>query len=337
VADRIISEITKAAVCCDVQCRPMLVGSCARGTWLSGDYDLDIFLAVPPNRELTSALLPARMVAKVYEERYASHPYIHAMIDGFEVDLVPCFDLQDAKNIESAVDRSPFHNRYVAGRIAGHEDDVLLLKQFMKGVGVYGSEQRLGGFSGYLSELLVLQYGSFKGVLEAASCFHPGQVIDLENHSSLSHSDPLVVVDPVDPKRNVAAALTIDRLFQFSAASRCFLAAPDIDFFFPPESKPLETSELLRLMKERGTMFILVEFMAPDVVEDVLFPQLKKADASITALLSRHGFSVMRSDFEVSVDKKIAWLLFELDVFRLPSVEKRVGPPAHAVAHLSRF
>jgi len=43
------------------------------------------------------------------------------------------------------------------------------LKQFMKGIGVYGSELRRRGFSGYLTELLVINYGSFLGVLKEAS------------------------------------------------------------------------------------------------------------------------------------------------------------------------
>ena len=39
----------------------------------------------------------------------------------------------------------------------------------MKGVGVYGAEIRVGGFSGYLCELLTLSFGSFTDILKAVS------------------------------------------------------------------------------------------------------------------------------------------------------------------------
>ena len=109
-----------------------------------------------------------------------------------------------------------------APQIVGREDDVLLLKQFMKGIGVYGSELKVGGFSGYLAELLVLCYGSFAGVLQAAIRLEAGNVHRPGRASGKkTHDEPLVVVDPVDPNRNVAAALTLDKMFQFAAASRC--------------------------------------------------------------------------------------------------------------------
>jgi tRNA nucleotidyltransferase (CCA-adding enzyme) len=315
--------------------KAILVGSAARGTWLAGDHDLDIFLGVPEGSDLGAALQLAREVAPVHEEKYAEHAYVHAFVDGFEVDLVPCYRVMDASLLKSAVDRTPFHTKYIAGRIAGLEDEVLLLKQFMKGVGVYGSELKIGGFSGYLTELLILRYGSFSEVLKAASSWRPGEIIDLEGHASRGHNEPLVVIDPVDPSRNVAAALTLDRMFQFVAASRCFLLHPEMEFFFPADVKPLSDEELLMCINERGSTLILIEFQAPDVVEDVLFPQLRKAEEAVKALLERSGFSLLRSNVGSYGNK--AALLFELDVWKLPRVAKRMGPPVWEAEHLSRF
>ncbi len=335
VSRSILERIGLLAASRGLDIRPILVGSAARGTWLAGDHDLDIFLGMPVGSDLAKALDLARELSPVYVEKYAEHAYVHAFVDGFEIDLVPCFLVEDASQLKSAVDRTPFHTRYVAGRIAGLEDEVLLLKQFMKGIGVYGSELRTGGFSGYLTELLVLNYGSFESVLEAASAWRPGEVIDLERHASKAHEDPLVVVDPVDPERNVAAALTVDRMFQFVAASRCFLRRPKLEFFFPPAAEPLSDEELLRHILERESHFILIAFPAPPVVEDVLFPQLRKAEDAIAALLQRSGFSVLRSEVGCCGDSAV--LLFELDVWQLPRVSRRMGPPIWEAEHLSRF
>jgi tRNA nucleotidyltransferase (CCA-adding enzyme) len=315
--------------------RAMLVGSAARGTWLAGSHDLDIFLGMAPDGDLVAALEVARQVAPQHEEKYAEHPYVHAIMDGFEVDLVPCYLVDDASHLKSAVDRTPFHTKYVGARIPGLEDDVLLLKQFMKGAKVYGSELKTGGFSGYLAELFVLFYGSFAGVIEAACSWKPGLCLDLEGHGTEKHDDPLVVIDPVDPARNVAAALTLDKMLLFAATARSFLAGPEIDFFFAPALSPLSDQEILARIKARKTMPILLEFAAPDVVEDVLYPQLRKAESSIRALLERSGFSLLRSDVSTYRDRAV--MLFEMEVWQLPVACRRMGPPVWQAEHISRF
>ena len=335
LAESILSRISDLAKERGLPAQAMLVGSAARGTWLAGDHDLDIFIAVPEGSELEDALNLARAMAQEHEEKYAEHPYVHAIIEGFDVDLVPCYLLENTSCLKSAVDRTPFHTRYILERIKGMEDQVLLLKQFMKGVGVYGSELKVGGFSGYLSELLVLHYGSFMGTLEGTSRWRPGEIIDLEGRGALSHDEPMVVVDPVDPRRNVAAALTLDKMLQFAASARCFRKGPSLDFFFPRSIQPLTDEELIKIMEERESAFILLEFLAPPVVEDILFPQLRKAEESIRALLTRNEFSVLRSDVESA--EGLAWALFELDVWELPRIMRRFGPPAYESDHLSRF
>ena len=85
---------------------------------------------------------------------------------------------------------NPFQRQLLAGKIVGLEGDVLLLKQFLKGVGVYGSELKVGGLSGYLSELLVIRYGSFPKVLRAAKSWRPGEFIDLEGRGNRAHEEP---------------------------------------------------------------------------------------------------------------------------------------------------
>jgi len=335
VSVALISRIESMAEGCGLELKAMLVGSAARGTWLAGDHDLDVFLGVGVEDDLEKGLELARRISPDHREKYAEHPYIQARIDGFEVDLVPCYLVDDASHLRSAVDRTPFHNRYVKQRIAGLEDEVLLLKQFMKGSGVYGSELRVGGFSGYLAELLVLCYGSFAAVIEAASLWKPGLKLDLEGRGRVEQADPLVVVDPVDPGRNVAAALTLNRMLQFALAARTFMARPDIEFFFANPPAPLSDREIEALMEERGTLPLLIEFAAPDVVEDVLYPQLRKAESAVKALLERKGFSILRSDV-ISYGNRAA-LLLEMEVWRLSPACRREGPPVWQADHISRF
>ena len=112
--------------------------------------------------------------------------------------------IDSTEHLISAVDRTPFHTRYVKEHLKeDQKNDVRLLKQFMKGIGTYGAEARTRGFSGYLLELLVLRYGTFKDVISAMAGWTNGTVLSLERAGAKRFNDPLVFFDPVDPSRNI--------------------------------------------------------------------------------------------------------------------------------------
>ncbi|MBC2699709.1 MAG: CCA tRNA nucleotidyltransferase [ANME-2 cluster archaeon] len=343
VANRIISLVDRTAAGTGLKnVSGMLVGSAARGTWISGEHDLDIFISFPedtPEQDLrTVGLNIARQVALDAgnsEERYAEHPYVHAVFGNFEVDLVPCFRVGSAAQIKSAVDRTPFHNIFILDRIEGLEDEVLLLKQFMKGAGVYGSDLRKGGFSGYLAELLVIHYGSFTEVLQAADGWKSGIIIDITEHGNKQHNDPLVVVDPTDPARNVAAALTLDRFAEFIDMARQYLDSPAIEQFLHNPPAPLSDMEFEKITARRGTDLLAVVFDKPDVVDDVLYPQLFMLHNSITDLLSRNGFTVLNGD--VWAGDGEAAVVLEMEVSCLPPAKKHAGPPVWERSHAGKF
>ncbi|MBL7118370.1 MAG: CCA tRNA nucleotidyltransferase, partial [Candidatus Syntrophoarchaeum sp.] len=298
----IIAKINKKALEMGIEAHAISVGSTARNTWISGEADIDIFIMFPAEMSeedlKEKGLALAKSVSDRYEERYASHPYIHAYFydaEGrteHEADLVPCFSVKDASLLKSAVDRTPFHNEYVTKRIPGLEEEVLLLKQFLKSAGIYGSEQRRKGFSGYLCELLVLRYSSFAALLRNASKWQYGERIEIEGGGKYKGEDALIVIDPVDPNRNVAAAVSPDSFCRLIDAARDFLACPDASFFAMEKKKEMSRAEFVKCVEERGTEFVMVLFEAPDVVEDILFPQLRKAEASVTNLIERNGFTV---------------------------------------------
>ncbi len=341
LAESLISRINAIGKAEGLDISAILVGSTARCTWLSGEHDLDIFIMFPPevsrdHLEMNGLSVARKMAAQAQssEERYAEHPYINAVFDNYEVDLVPAFAVESAAEIKSAVDRTPFHNKFVLSRIQGKEDEVLLLKQFLKGCGVYGSELRTHGFSGYLVELLVIRYGSFMHVLEAAREWKPGIIIDIEKHATIVHEDPLVVVDPTDPARNVAAALSLDNLSIFIDRAREFLKHPEASYFSMQSVAPLEDCDFKNIMNERGTALIAIEFAPPDEVEDVVFPQLHKMEDSVREMLERYDFRVYNSG--VWAEKK-AILVFELESDVLPAIKKHAGPQVWAEKHAEAF
>jgi tRNA nucleotidyltransferase (CCA-adding enzyme) len=336
----IIARLDATAKAKQIDAYAIHVGSTARDTWLRGTKDLDIFLMFPPDAPAdvleNAGLELARTLSPEYEERYAEHPYVTTQYEGLDVDLVPCYNVEDPAHIISAVDRSPFHNRYVQSHINGLCDEVRLLKQFTRGAGVYGSELKTQGFSGYLCELLIIKYGSFLNVVKNGSIMRHGRVIDIEGHMdrTVEHPDPLIVIDPVDPRRNVAAALSEQKFCEFIEACRRFLNAPSLGLFFPPSLEPIDSGDLARLMSERGTLLVAVAFKTPDIVEDTLYPQLRKAEESVVRMLERNEFIVYRSG--VWSGERSA-IVLEMLVWQLPRVERHWGPPVHEKEHCEKF
>ncbi|ABS56223.1 tRNA adenylyltransferase [Methanoregula boonei 6A8] len=321
----------------------MVVGSIARNTWVKGDRDLDVFLLFSPEmpREAleTEGLALARSIARaftpMFHEKYAEHPYINANVEGIDVDLVPCYNVASAEHIQSAVDRTPFHTRYITDKINGLTDDVLLLKQFAKAGGIYGSDQMTEGFSGYLCELLVLHYGGFAPLLAAAAEWRPPVIIDIGKHAAKKFDEPLVVIDPVDPRRNVAAAVSLDRMAEFVELARGYRDAPSEEFFRIRKEYPCCPADLAALLASRGTSLYAVTFATPPFIEEIVVPQLKRSTGAISDLLDRSGFAVHHAHYRMGPGR--CMLLFELIIDELPPIRRHEGPPVWNRVNAEKF
>lgn len=327
----------------------MMTGSVARGTWVKGDKDIDIFMMFSP--ELTIEELSVKGLSTAYavvekfsgtsEEKYAEHPYLNAVIEGFDVDLVPCYLVNSTSEMKCAVDRTPFHTRYLIDKIKPLREDVLLLKQFAKGGGVYGSDHMTGGFSGYLCELLILYYGGFTEFMMAASEFRYGEVIDIENFYSDKKqvrklfTEPLIVIDPTDKHRNVAAALTPTRFAEFMELARDYATKPDKIYFIPDSPTNMSESEFSEMLNFRKTSMLALRFKTPPYVADTVVPQLRKSMESIKSMFVSHDFQVHRA--EVSMGGEHCLIIFELLVGELPKIVVRDGPPVWNHENADKF
>ena len=311
-----------------IKAEPILVGSVAKGTYLTHP-DFDVFVAFPPDttrEELERKGLQLGQFLQKKKRMYAEHPYTRGVHMGFDVEIVPCYAVVSADQKMSAVDRTPFHNKYVLSKLKPEQrDQIRLLKAFMKGIGVYGAEAKVQGFSGYLVELLVLKYGTFQDVLKAVVNWQAGNVIALDLLHAKIFDEPLIVVDPVDANRNVASAVSKDQMAVFVHASREYLKAPTMEFFFPRLPPRPSRQKIVDLLKKRGTHLVVVTIAMPKITDDVLYPQIRKALKALEDVITRHGFTFMRSAFQVIGGR--ALFLLEMEVFDLPTVKKHMGPP----------
>ncbi|HEX9261258.1 MAG TPA: CCA tRNA nucleotidyltransferase [Candidatus Bathyarchaeia archaeon] len=332
-------KVSESAIKRGIEAIVRVEGSVAKDTWLKKEPDIDVFMCLPPTFPkkvlgTTSLEIAREAVAGSRQvERYAEHPYLEAFVEDFRVNIVPCYSAARGEWL-SATDRTPFHTDYVKKRLNSRlRGEVRLLKKFLQGIGVYGSEIKVGGFSGYLCEILIIHYGSFFGAIKAFASCAPRIVIDVENYYSerekelrLLFDEPLVVVDPVDKGRNVASAVKSQRIFTLVAAARAFLKTPSKQFFFPPKARALSRLQVKQQLEQRGSDTLFLTFTAIDAVPDVLWGQLHRTHRALLKLLELHDFKVLR-DMTWSDEKTLNTFVFELEGHILAGVKKHIGPP----------
>jgi len=349
LAEELRKKVEMAAKEARVKAEVRVEGSVAKDTWLSEEPDIDVFMRVPTTmpREAfgTVCLEIARRATEGYRqvERFAEHPYLESIIDNVKVNIVPCYRVKRGGWI-SATDRTPFHTDYVKPLLDKQMcGEIRLLKKFMKGIDVYGAEIKVGGFSGYLCELLTLNYGSFFEVLKSVADWEERRIIDCEGYykgregeAEKIFEEPLVMVDPVDKGRNAAAAVRKERLDEFVVAARAFLKTPHLRFFYPQETEAFNSEEFVRATKTRGSTIAFVKFGKVNAVPDVLWGQLYKSQRSLRKMLQQHDFNVIRNSVW-SDEESLNAFIFEVERRFLPLIKKHMGPPVRKKVECEKF
>lgn len=297
----------------------ILVGSVAKDTFLRGDMDLDIFVFFDPyicREELESkGLIIGRGVFEHYDSparvEYAEHPYLSGTINGIDVEIVPCYKLDAGNTIISAVDRTPFHLKYVLSNLEGRQkDEVRLLKRFLKAQKLYGADSRTNGFSGYLCELLICKYGTFENLVKSALGWDNGKRITFRP-ANKHFEDPFIVIDPVDASRNVASAVTANTFSLFIDACHRFVETWDVAMFEGPFKGYCPCNP------ER---VVVVEVEAGDIHEDAFFSQARRLSNHIRKVAESYGFSFFRTGIYDN------GMIFDMEISTLPLLKKHMGP-----------
>jgi tRNA nucleotidyltransferase (CCA-adding enzyme) len=312
-------------------------GSFAKGTWLKCDADIDIFVKIAVSTSLEEfEELGKRIGLKSLRQyrpsiRYSSHPYVEAYVRGVRVNVVPCYDVEKGR-WKSAADRSPFHTQHIIDNLDQEEkDQVRILKKFLKGCGVYGAEIATSGFSGYVTEVLILKFGSFRAVLEeisnmkAQSGSEKKQVISVEkvDEDTIKTFDTrLIIIDPVDPKRNLGAAISAESIGRFVLAARTFLARPSLDYFVESRRSRKYAHRFDNCLYQN---LLVIEFTYSMRSPDVIWGQLKKSLRALSKQLEIADFKVIRSTCSTD-EKKLAAFVFLLESSKLWPYRDRIGP-----------
>ncbi|RLE39128.1 CCA tRNA nucleotidyltransferase [Candidatus Woesearchaeota archaeon] len=334
VVKKLKEELKKSKIKAEV----MLGGSAAKDTFLK-DFDVDVFIRFDRRRYLDENIskILAGVVRQFKAKRiHGSRDYFGAKIDGISYEFVPVLNIEDPGQAVNVTDASPLHVNWVLSKLNQRlRNDILLLKLFCKANHCYGAESYIKGFSGHVIDILIIYYDGFERVLRASQHWKPYDIIDVSKHKvrfmNKSKISPLIVVDPIQPDRNAAAALSMERFKLFKERAGAFLEKPSKDFFM---RKEFDVEKIKRKFKEDDVFVVNVG--ARSGKEDVVGAKLLKAFEFIAKRIKKEGFTLKQADWKWNKARK-AEFYFVVKREVLPEKMEIEGPPVFVKRHVAAF
>ena len=294
-------------------------GSFAKGTWLSKDADVDIFVKFKKSTSEEKFEKISKQIGfdslKKYSPyvRYSEHPYVEAKIKDTKINVVPFYDVKLGE-WKSAADRSPFHTKFMKKSLTPKmRNEVRILKTFLKANRIYGAEIAKQGFSGYVSEVLILNFKSFENTIKLISEIKENQII---GKTTKKFDTSIVIIDPIDSNRNLAAAISDENIAKFVLVSRAFKEKPKLSLFKTNKSK---------ISKKYWNNLLVIKFDYTPRSPDVIWGQIKRATTTLSTQLELGGFTVLRSKAH-SDQIKEGYLLFFLESTKISETYSKNGP-----------
>jgi tRNA nucleotidyltransferase (CCA-adding enzyme) len=311
-------------------------GSSAKGTWLKGHHDLDIYVKFDSKiygKKNISKILIESLRPYDFEVLHGSRDYVQLNFEGFEVELIPIIEIKKVEQACNITDISPFHKKWVR-KHKQYCDEIRIAKVFAKCNNLYGAESYIKGFSGYAIECLVIYYRGFIPMIEAVakwdkktlldySDFHKGKV----KLNASKMQSPIVVVDPVQSTRNVTAVVSKERYDLFKQSAKGFLKNPSISWFVKDEFS-------LAKLKRTRSKLIWIKVSALSGKKDVVGAKLLKVYDFLRIELMENDFNLLDSGWHWG-ESTIFW--FKIGKEELSKKVKHFGPEATHKNRLESF
>lgn len=327
----------------------VLGGSGAKDTWISGEFDIDIFIKFnykiykDKSNELSDILESiVKKCFKDYNRIKGSRDYFQICDNKRTFEIVPVLDVKNIKDAKNVTDASPLHTAWVRSKLKNKlSDEIRLTKAFCKAADVYGAESYIQGLSGYVCEILTIYYGSFLDLLKSAVNWSEKEIIDPEGHydgkdikkifDSSKITGPLILIDPVQADRNAAAALSHEKFQNFKLAAKEFLEKPSISFF---ERRTFSVESLKKEYKNNN--LVILKAIPKKNKPDVMGSKLRKAFHYIENQLKLHDFELEDSDWDWKPGEiSLFWFVLRSD--KLNKEKEIIGPPIFIKKHVEIF
>lgn len=315
-------------------------GSFAKDVWLRGDHDVDVFVkfSLKNADKNTSISDKLEKAIKKYKSQkvHGSRDYFQIKKEGLTYELVPVLNITKRTQAKNVTDHSPLHVKWVNNKGKNYKKDIRLAKKFCKANHIYGAESYIKGFSGHVLDVLIIQHKGFINLLNSAINWKPKTVINTDKLlkanplymiNTSKTQGPLIVVDPIDPYRNAAAAVGMDAYKKFISIAKNFLKKPSLEYF--QEKIPIP-----ELLIEKGAIIIkaLPAFGKEDVVGAKLLAIFNKCKKQL------EPFGVKKAFWHWNKNNKNE-AIFAFFVAKKQLIPLKIigGPPIKLQIHAQRF
>ncbi len=313
------------------QGKAVIGGSVAKGTWIRGNPDIDIFVQYPlkfKDQDISQLLeKDLKKIFKDVSKVHGSRDYFKIEYSNYIFEIIPVLKVSSPENSENITDSSPFHTKWVKKNTSSKlQDEIRLTKAFMKANKIYGAESYIKGFSGFVTEILTINYGSFQKLINTAIKFKKGNIIGSKIHAkklNKSKISPLIVIDPTCSSRNAAAALSEKKLNKFIEKAKEFYHNPSPSYF------EIKTQDLEEIKDA-----LILKAIPLKRKSDIAGAKLLKAQEYIKRVLDQHGFNVTDHDMEFG---KESLLWFYTENKNIPKNYRHYGPPIKENNHVKVF
>lgn len=348
VIRHVITALQKELDRRDIKAEVMLGGSAAKGTFLKHDFDCDCFVRFHKQYmkdDISDILESALKIFAGIERVPGSRDYFQFEHEGIEFEVVPVLKVSSHKGVQNITDASPLHVGWITKHIKKNpklRNEILLTKLFLKAHDLYGAESHIRGFSGHIVDLLTIHYGSFLAFLEGASQWEPTKVIDVEGHHkdaikaiNRAKHGPLILVDPIQPERNAAAALSKENFLRLRDIARKFLKNPTKKMF---RRKELTKSDLLR--QSHGRKLLMLTALPKEGKYDVMGAKMLKVYHYLMHQLQAQGFHIDDSGWRFTPKrggeaKTFFWFILPKEL--ILATYEHMGPPVKDTLHAKKF
>lgn len=312
----------------------MLGGSAAKGTFLKHEFDCDVFIRFSQKYKEQNLSDILEKILKILNAKvvrvHGSRDYFKAEYKKITFEFIPVLKVTTPTQALNVTDMSPLHVAWVKKHLTEQlRKEIILTKLFCKAQRVYGAESYINGFSGHAVDILTIHYGGFLPLLKAAAHWQPKVVIDPEHHNTAgslneSKKSALIIIDPLQPERNAAAALKEEKFFRFIKAAQQFLKKTSKKFFVV---KPFLLAEVKK--QGNGKELVLVHAQPKkDPNPDIQGTKLLKVFEFLNKHLALHEFKVLKRDWYWD-KKQTAYFWFVLKKGALSATKLHIGPPLH--------
>jgi tRNA nucleotidyltransferase (CCA-adding enzyme) len=341
VVDKIKEKIEISIKKMKLNAEVVLGGSIAKNTWLSRPEDIDFFVLFDKKYEKNDISKICFKICKnsfkKVEVLHGSRDYFNVKFKGFKIEIIPVLKLEKPEEAKNSMDVSPFHVKFVRNEVEKRPeiaDEIRLMKKFCDACNCYGAETFLHGFSGYVTELLIIHYGSFLNLIKNLENSEPKIVIDIKNFykdkeevmrklSEAKKKSPIIIIDPILPNRNACASLNYETFSRFLFHLRTFIRNPSLKFF---EKKVLDEKKLKKRASIRGTKILFFKVKRKkEMNENVFLAVLNRRIKQIRSRVEKEGFRVY--DCGSFFKKNDIFVFFEIETLKLSKMKKHFGPP----------